>query len=890
MAGAPAAQDPSPHTLDSPAPGAWDRLIGRASMHPRLGAATAVLLLVGAAIAGPRIPFSAAITDYLPADTPRVAFWLDLSRRFDAFSALMVGLEEPGGGLSTEGLTRLAAITDALSGLKGDGVLLARSITNLDSIHEGADGALETELLMPSVPRDAAELGELSRRLRDDPQVSGALISRDQAGYVVLLRPDPRRDPASVARRVKDVVERERGPLRAHYFGAPFFTAAIGSEVYRQIPWLLPLFALVLVVAIVPLTRWRAVLLVVGGVGVTLATWLVLVRLSGLTLSPTSLTALLALVPIAATAFARGVGRRAGADPRAAPGSTSAWPGSLQPALLAALLGALVVSRFTIYYLQLFTVALAIGIVALEVVGALVFAPIATWLPAGTRRTGAPRRAAVGRFGGLALAGVVAVAFGVVAARTEFHFVPQAMFAPNDEVGRALEFFDRHFGGTDVVQVDFAGDLRDPTVAARLLRFTDLLEGSGTFGDVRSVAQVLGFLSHGFGGAYRVPQSREALANLWFFLEGSSDVRNLVSDARDEAMVVLRVPSRGGPSASALEREVARATAASLDTGVGSTRARLAALARVHGLTLPPERVDAVLAAATAPVGPADEHALDAELAARLQAFVASPDSPYHPTADEWARLAAALAAPERERPARLLAAARSIPALAQGDLAQALADTLLAHERDLRRNLRADAMAQQLRPPAGAAVPPAFTTRAQGVLADLLEPPASGGAEARIVPSGMPIVGREVSRDLLGGLWRALAVLVIVGALALGLLARSPLAGARVGIEALVATLVAMALTGGVGLGVDSGSATLCLVTPLIALLVSRAGDAEAEQRNGVASAFLVGLGVAPLTLLLLGVRPVTRIGLAMSAGCLATAAVSWASARLAGSPQPRV
>jgi len=33
----------------------------------------------------------------------------------------------------------------------------------------------------------------------------------------------------------------------------------------------------------------------------------------------------------------------------------------------------------------------------------------------------------------------------------------------------------QRFGGSDFIQVDYKGDLKDPAVAARLLRLTDLL-------------------------------------------------------------------------------------------------------------------------------------------------------------------------------------------------------------------------------------------------------------------------------------------------------------------------------------------------------------------------------------------------------------------------------
>jgi len=856
---------------------AWDRFIRTLMGRRWLAFPVALVIAVGGGLLIPGIPFTSDVTEYLPKDSPRVATWLALSRRFDAFNALVVGLEEPAAPLTAEGLTRLKRITERLGALKSSGVLLARSVANVDSIREGEDGSLETELLIPQVPTDGEGLAALSRRITDDPQVSGALISRDQIGYVLLVRTDPRQDTAVTAALIQRVVEEERGPLRAFYFGAPFFSAVITSKVYAQLFWLVPAFALVLIGVLAGLVRSPKVIAVVlGSAAVALLAWLSLVRALGVGLTQTSLTALLVLLVVAVAAYARGLEERlASTDPGANPFSLR-----IVGVLAAVGLSCLALTRATIDYLASFGLDLAIGAVAVMGVGVLVFAPLAAFISPGPREPAGPRRAA-SVWVGLALATFAIAVAGVTASRARFHLSPQTMFAEHDEVGQALSFFDRRFGGNDFIQLDFKGDLRSPAVAARLLRLTDLLEGGDAFPDVRSVAQVLGFLNHGFAGTYCIPTKRDSLANLWFFLEGSSDVRNLVSTGRDEAMVLIRIPSKPAAPMSELVARVEAAFAASEKTGPESARLRLLAIGRKFRQPSVPGRVEAVLAALAAPISDPDRRALDEQVQSSVRAWLLSPDSPYQPTQDAWARLAAAMSVSEAERPARLTEVASSLPGLDEG-LAGKLVDSIVTRERDLWRNARASALAEGLWSKEGE-VPEAFKQRALGVLVEALDAQADAGDAATLVVSGLPVESALVEHDLLQGLWRAIATLWVLGGLLLLLVTRAARQVTRALIEAGVATALMVAVCGTLGYGIDSGSAATCLIPPLAALFASgRVGAGGDERRfHWLPAAFLAALGATALTLLLLGVLPVSRIGLGMAVGCGAVTLVNRLSVR---------
>jgi MYXO-CTERM domain-containing protein len=109
---------------------------------------------------------------------------------------------------------------------------------------------LVNELLMTETPRTRRALEALSRRVAADLQVKRRPGQRDQWGYVGAGARRPAQDTSAVAKLVEEIVEREKGPLKAYYIGAPFFTTR-SQEVLAQLPGIVPAFALLLVAVLV---------------------------------------------------------------------------------------------------------------------------------------------------------------------------------------------------------------------------------------------------------------------------------------------------------------------------------------------------------------------------------------------------------------------------------------------------------------------------------------------------------------------------------------------------------------------------------------------------------------------------------------------------------------
>ncbi|MBM4352454.1 MAG: hypothetical protein FJ109_01450 [Deltaproteobacteria bacterium] len=900
--------------------------------------ALAAAVTAAASLYAPTVPFDADPTAYLPPDDPAVGFWLEQTRRFGALNVMMVGIEEPGEPLRTESLERLKVITNRLEERKAEGIALARSLTNFSTLREGEDGTLHAELLMETIPQDEAARAALVDRIRADSQARGAVVSEDLKGYLILVTADARHDAREVAGLVRDIVEREKGPLDAVYYGAPFISGLLTSQIYAKLPYIIPAF---LALLLVPLFLFRTgagrSVVVLLCAGISLVWWLGLMRVTGVELTTPSSGAALLLLAVGAVALPRWLS------------GTGDHPWRTLLLLLAGAASFYAVSLAPLPFLAHFGLVTALGFVAIALCAVLVAHPLSGLIPvlAGAEAAGArgasrpappdggfpadigpvpdgrafPQEGEAGAVAaarpgaGLrlvvrpvpaAILGFLLLAGGLAAAyQARFLLSPRDLFSSRDEVGASMDFLDRRFGGTDFLQISVQGDFSRPEHCARLLRLTDLLDGSDIFSDVRSLAKVLAFLNEQFGGRHRIPNDTEALGNLWFFLEGNEDIRPLVLPDRTEAMVAARIAPDVAIPPVQWVRQAEDAVEQSLRLDVTGAATRIEALARRYGVSLSPADVEAVLTPdPTSPPSARHAHAdnmgyvgqaprpltldpsavsspsagaspppdpFQAKALSSIHDYMQSGESPFAPTEEEWKRMAEVLASPSLGRIERLKTVVADLPGFKAmdypPDVAQQVAEVLEEQLGNALADSRVAAQVDDLLKRAGTErgkAPGAFVSRIEGVLHDLVESPSADGSDLEITVSGFPAVMVKVEADLVHGVWWAVLV-VWAAMLVLALAATRRLFGTlRAGAEAAVATALTLGIGRLAGVQIDSAAAPLYLLAPVVSFFLSpwvHGGElgrvAPMALRPGSASGSPVGL--APMD-------PASRCALTMA------------------------
>ncbi len=122
----------------------------------------------------------------------------------------------------------------------------------------------------------------------------------------------------------------------------------------------------------------------------------------------------------------------------------------------------------------------------------------------------------------LFIAGVVALPY----VRREVNLVE---FFPEDSTMRSSErVIERHFGGSVPMQVYVQGDIRHPSVLARMERIEKLMRSRVGHG-AQSIGALLSELDFNLYGERRVPPTRAGVNELFYLIEGNNLLKNLVA-------------------------------------------------------------------------------------------------------------------------------------------------------------------------------------------------------------------------------------------------------------------------------------------------------------------------------------------------------------------------
>jgi predicted RND superfamily exporter protein len=122
----------------------------------------------------------------------------------------------------------------------------------------------------------------------------------------------------------------------------------------------------------------------------------------------------------------------------------------------------------------------------------------------------------------LFVAGVIALPY----VRREVNLVE---FFPEDSTMRSSErVIERHFGGSVPMQVYVQGDIRHPSVLARMERLEKLMRSQVGHG-AQSIGALLSELDFNLYGERRVPPTRAGINELFYFIEGNDLLKNLVA-------------------------------------------------------------------------------------------------------------------------------------------------------------------------------------------------------------------------------------------------------------------------------------------------------------------------------------------------------------------------
>jgi hypothetical protein len=540
----------------------WSTLPSR---RPRtivaLFAAVAAIGVVGAT----RVQNEEDLLVFLPRNDPDVQLFREVSQRYGALRVALIGIEGDD-VLAAGAIRKLTAATRAFADVEGvDRVVSLTNVEDVTSTVESADVAL----LVPGPPANSVEEANLRRRVLSREQVVGSLVSADGRAALMMVYLVEGAPTRRVVRELRQVAQQTLAPLTVHFGGVPFAGDAVYGEARHDVALLSPIAVGVLfLVILLSFHDWFGLLLTLVCLGLGTATSLGL--MGWLDQRFTVATSVLPVILFASgSAFPVYVlGRyyleRETHAPRAA-----------IPATLRAVFAPLTIDAATTAIG--FTAFIVMDVAPMRSFGLVCTAGIAmVWLASVTLVPAAltllPRRCpprdhllSLGR--GLyrlwrwserrawSLAAVfVAVLAGSLLpiSSVEVRMEPSAFFRVGSEPWRAQQFLEQRFGGAGFLQVELRGDFDDPANLREVERLASFARALPGVTQVQSIVDPLLAVSDSMGLGRRLPETRQQVGNLHFFLLGQSAMPSLI--AADHQGVLVHVRFRGAAPLAALEK------------------------------------------------------------------------------------------------------------------------------------------------------------------------------------------------------------------------------------------------------------------------------------------------------------------------------------------------
>ncbi len=133
---------------------------------------------------------------------------------------------------------------------------------------------------------------------------------------------------------------------------------------------------------------------------------------------------------------------------------------------------------------------------------------------------------------------------------------PINYFKEDAPIRKSEKLLIDHFGGAVPIFVLVNGDVKDPKV----MYFTEYLEREiesiNMVGNAQSVASIVADLNYNLVNYYRIPDSRNKIGNLWFFVEGNEYLNQYVTQEMDESVILARIESLKKSQVSYVNSEI----------------------------------------------------------------------------------------------------------------------------------------------------------------------------------------------------------------------------------------------------------------------------------------------------------------------------------------------
>jgi hypothetical protein len=221
------------------------------SIHrPKLVIAATVLLTLLFLTQFPHITTDTNPKHMLP-ETSDVRVWNnEVDKVFSLYEdTIVVGVQNDGGVLNRETLTRIARITDEILKLEGVASRDVNGFTTITNVTAEA-GTLKVGPLMPGAPKTDAEVQALRAALFGNPLFVNRIISPDGKTTAIYVPLEKGANGAEIAKKIHVIVAKEKGQERYYIAGDPVARDTFGAEMFKLMGIFSPIAGMIMFITI----------------------------------------------------------------------------------------------------------------------------------------------------------------------------------------------------------------------------------------------------------------------------------------------------------------------------------------------------------------------------------------------------------------------------------------------------------------------------------------------------------------------------------------------------------------------------------------------------------------------------------------------------------------
>jgi len=497
------------------------------------------------------------ILTYLKPDDPAVVLFNRVGEEYAGTALTMVGIESKN-IFDYKTLETINKLTEKIKSI--DGVATVMSLTDILDI-KSVNGGLEIGKLINknNIPTDKAKLQKVRKYTLSKKMYNGRIVSADGKITLIIARLKQSADKEALAKEIQTISKETASEYKLYFSGLPMQMLEITKIIKTDIVRLVPIVVLVLIAVLYFSFRTkRGVILPLIAVLISVIWAMGLMTLLGIDQSIISNGMPVLLIAICSASGIHMISRY-NEDILTCKNRKKCIQNALAevgiPILLAGITTMVGFFAFVGSYLTIVTqfgIFTGIGVAF----GLLVSI---TFIPAVLSYLKQPKikQKVVGKDNNLlshfldkwayfvlnkskwiiasSVIIIILAAIGIPSLHREVNMTEY--FKKNTDIRLAEEMMEKNFGGSTPIQVVIKGDLKNPFVLKEMKKLEGFMVSIPNVNHPQSVADLICEMNKVMNGHYTIPDTREGVSNLWFFIQGESVMKQLVNKDNSEGLV-----------------------------------------------------------------------------------------------------------------------------------------------------------------------------------------------------------------------------------------------------------------------------------------------------------------------------------------------------------------